>query len=441
MSDTEIWNKGVDAYNKGDFTNAYAILQPLMLNREYGARASEVVGAIDHKKSKENLGADLEKSLESAELAANAMQNTYRSNPEDPRVKRNFARAVDGIHSMRENAHIQKVLKENANASPDSIVASAVGEIRKITEEQKSVFTNEPAIVISRSEDLAKRMEKLSDAWIVLKEAIAKSVTNEQQLAAIVGEVESARDITKNAVEKLNDLSPDADMDLISGEEKFYNFHKMLILPPAAIDEGILAQTNAFADVDTINSRPWQKEALDFTQVFRAKFPQWAQMYEAQAQSDTNMPPFKKEDQAKISALALEVEKKQLELVKHELPQNQLECVKLLEEIRNLLPKNNNQNNQNNQDQQNQNKDQNQNQNQDQNKNQDQQNENQNQNEENKNEEKVKKMESQESKEDLKDMKDVDKLLRKALERSDEHERDKKERLRKAPLRPNERDW
>ena len=39
------------------------------------------------------------------------------------------------------------------------------------------------------------------------------------------------------------------------------------------------------------------------------------------------------------------------------------------------------------------------------------------------------------------DEKEIDALLRKAQERNDEHEAEKKARMRKAPLPPNERDW
>ncbi|MBQ4471077.1 MAG: hypothetical protein II946_01995, partial [Kiritimatiellae bacterium] len=37
--------------------------------------------------------------------------------------------------------------------------------------------------------------------------------------------------------------------------------------------------------------------------------------------------------------------------------------------------------------------------------------------------------------------KEIEAILRRAQERSDEHEADKKARIRKAPLPPNERDW
>ena len=48
-----------------------------------------------------------------------------------------------------------------------------------------------------------------------------------------------------------------------------------------------------------------------------------------------------------------------------------------------------------------------------------------------------KEQDQQEQKED----KEVEALLKKAQERNDEHEADKKARMRKAPLPPNERDW
>jgi tetratricopeptide (TPR) repeat protein len=114
---------------------------------------------------------------------------------------------------------------------------------------------------------------------------------------------------------------------------------------------------------------------------------------------------------------------------------------------------------QNQQDQnQEQNKDQNQDQNQDQNKDQNKdQNQNQDQDQkqdkdENKDQQQDQQPEQQEEQEqkaeeqkpqDEKspDQKEVEALIRKALERSEEHENDKRERMRKAPLSPNERDW
>ena len=71
--------------------------------------------------------------------------------------------------------------------------------------------------------------------------------------------------------------------------------------------------------------------------------------------------------------------------------------------------------------------DKNQDQNNDQDKNQDQQ------------EQQAEEKENKENK--TPDRKEVEALIRKALERSEEHDRDKRDRMRKAPLSPNERDW
>jgi hypothetical protein len=194
-------------------------------------------------------------------------------------------------------------------------------------------------------------------------------------------------------------------------------------------------------DVEQFNGRSWQQDALDYTRAFRAKFPAWARAYEQQAQSDTNKPPFTAEDQAKISALATELEKLQMECVEKSLPPSQEEAVRIINEIRELLPKDNNGGGQSqqNQDQQQKN-DQNQQQNQ-QNQDQQQQQQDQQQSEdENKDDDKDKEEPDEGDQQDSEDQ-EVEAVLKKAQERSDEHEAEKKARMRKAPLPPNERDW
>jgi cobalamin biosynthesis protein CobT len=196
---------------------------------------------------------------------------------------------------------------------------------------------------------------------------------------------------------------------------------------------------------------------LDFARAFRAKFPAWAQAYEQQAQSDTNKPPFTKEAQAVISALATEVEKAVIGL---DAPADsaagkprkgggddanravkQFEVLAKLERIRELLPKDgngggqnqNNQNDQNRQDGQN---------------NQDGQNDKQpdgdsqenDQPEKSEGEQKPEEKQPESAREE-KDDGQVEDMIRKAQERSDEHDAEKKARMKNAPLPPNERDW
>ena len=225
-------------------------------------------------------------------------------------------------------------------------------------------------------------------------------------------------------------------------EHDFTRFLKLVALPPLAVDEGLVAQSNAYLDVEAVNGREWQQDALDFTRSFRAKFPAWARDYEQQAQADTNKPPFTAEDQAKISALATELEKIQLECCEKSVPPQQLKACDILNEIRELLPKDNSGGGQG---QPQSGGQQGQNQQQDHQQNQDQQSEDgegETQGEQEEEPPEAEEAQGQEGEEEEKpEDKEIEALLKKAQERNDEHEADKKARMRKAPLPPNERDW
>lgn len=445
LSEREIWNKGYDYWAAGDMTNALATVRPLMLSRNYGARASEMAGAILSAQAKAKRAEEPEAAAKLAGEAAEAMQIALRANPQDARANRNFTRAADPVAELRETAHVAKVLKEAQGKQPDALLGEAVREARALMAAQSGVLTNAPGTALALSEALAARAAKLSDVWIPVKQGVIQAVTNQEQAAVIVGDIEAARDATKRSAELLEDMEPDAGATLGAAETAATRFWKMTIMPPGALDEGLTSQTNAFLDLPAYNNRAWQGEALDWTRAFRAKFPQWAQQYEQQAQADTNKPPFTKEQQAEIAKLAEEVEKLQAELAKSELPPKQQEALEKLARIKELMPKDNSgqgQNNQqqnpppqNDQDKKDDNKDKNRNQDQNQDKNDQQKNDGQDEQEQ-KQEEKERNAEN-----DPKNDKEVEDLLRKAQERSKEHEDEKKARMRRMPPSPNERDW
>ena len=472
-TDGETWNRGVELYRANDMTNALAVLKPLILSKTHGSRASELVGAIEFAQAQKRGGEGVAEPLRALENAAVDFQTALRANPADPRLGRNFTRAADRLPELREQAHVEKVMKELGQQDPGGLLGAGVHDVRSMMKEFPAALTNDARIAVARCEAMAKRAERLCDTWIAVKAGVAQSVTNEQQAMTITAQVEEARAATEAAAKALGDLDASAQDALSKAETSLTRFWKLAILPPAACDEAILAQTNSLIAAETVNDRDWQRESLDFTRAFRAKFPMWAQAYEQQAQSDTNKPPFTKEAQAEISALATEVEKLQIELAgeetqlakKHERKGGgkaadhavkEFEALKKLNRIRELLPKDKNggggqqnqqnqnqQNNDQNQDKQNQNQNQDQkDQNQDQDKDkqdqgQDQQNQDQEKNEEDQKKDEEKQAAAQEQKDDSQ----VEDMLRKAQERSDQHDADKKARMRKAPLPANERDW
>ena len=431
MTDGEVWNEGVEYYRAGDVTNALRVLRPLILTKSHGARAAEVVAKLEYERG--NL-----------EEAANAAQIALRAAPDDAKANRNFTRATDRLPAIREEEHLKAVLKAAEGKDPGAMLLAATKDCRALMAESGAYRTNRAEKAVALADALSKRAERLSDSWIPVRELIAQSVTNEEQAATISAQIDAARKKTKEAAKKLGDLDPEAYPLLSDAEHDFTRFVKLTVMPPAAMDEDLAAQSNAWLDVEAFNGRSWQQDALDYTRAFRAKFPAWARAYEQQAQSDTNKPPFTAEDQAKVSALATELEKIQLGCVDKSLPPEQEKALEIINEIRELLPKDPNGGGQNQQQQQKNDQQQQQQNQQQQQKNDQQQGQQQQQdeqqdqgddkNDDNKNEP------DEGDQQDAEDQ-EVEAVLKKAQERSDEHEAEKKARMRRAPLPPNERDW
>ena len=427
VTDGEVWNEGVEYYRNNDVTNALRVLRPLMLSKTHGARAAEVVAKLEYDRG--NL-----------EEAAGAAQIALRAAPEDAKANRNFTRATDGLPEARETKRINAILQAAQGKDPGSMLLAATKDARQLMAEAGSYRTNAPARAVAMADALAKRAEKLADTWIPVREVIAQSVTNEEQAATILQQIEQAQAKTKGAAKELGDLGDGGYAAMSDVEHDLTRFLKLTVMPPAAVDEGLLSQSNAWQDVEDFNGRKWQQDALDYTRAFRSKFPAWAQAYEQQAQSDTNKPPFTKEAQDKISALATELEKLQIECCAKALPPSQEKAIGILNEIRELLPKDNSSQSSQ-QSQQSQDQQQQQNQDQQQNQNQDRQSDQKQDQDPNRQQDQDKPDDQNQPEEEKEEDQELEATLKKAQERNDEHEAEKKARMRKQPLPPNERDW
>ena len=430
MGEVEQWNEGVGYYENGDATNALRVLRPLLLTKTYGARAAEVVAKLEHERG-------------NRDEAAAAAQIALRANPGDAKANRNFTRATDGLLEARETKHIDDVLKAAQGKDPGEMLKAATYDARGILSDAGSYRTNAPARAVAMSDSLSARASRLADVWIPVREVIANSVTNQEQAATILQQIGDAQAKTKKAAGELSDMDAEAYSTMCDVESSFTRFLKLTAMPPAALGEDLIAQTNAWLGLDPVNSRPWQNDALDYTRAFRQKFPAWAKAYEEQAQSDTNKPPFTAEDQAKVSALSTELEKVQIECCEKGIASLQEQALDLIRQIQELLPKDNGGQQggegQSGQNQQNQQNDQNQDQNQQQPQEQQDQGDERQQDQPEQQEEKESE-DQQKGQEDVQDQ-ELEAVLKKAQERNDEHEAEKKARMRKAPLPPNERDW
>lgn len=421
LTDGEVWNQGVDYYRAGDVTNALRVLRPLMLSRSHGPRAAEVVAKLEHERG-------------NREEAANAAQIALRAAPKDEKAWRNFTRATDNLLSERETKRIDAILKAAEGKDPGALLKSATEDARRLFVDSGTYRTNAPTRAVELADRYEARAKKLADAWIPVREVIVRSVTNEQQAATILTDLDRASALTKRAAKELGDLEPTAYSTLSEVESDFTRFLKLTVLPPAAMAEDLVCQSNVWTGAENFNRRAWTNEALDYTRAFRAKFPMWARAYEQQAQADTNKPPFTAEAQAKVSALATELEKLQLESCEKKDEAAEKRAIDVILEIRELLPKDSSGGAGQPQAQP-----------------QDKQppQENPSESPETQNESAEEPQVSpeeetpaaDESEKETPDDRELEALFKKAQERNDEHEADKRARMRKAPLPPNERDW
>ena len=415
VTDGEVWNEGVEYFRNNDVTNALRVLRPLMLSKTHGARAAEVVAKLEYDRG--NL-----------EEAAGAAQIALRAAPEDAKANRNFTRATDGLPQIRETKRINAILQAAQGKDPGSMLLAATKDARQLMTEAGAYRTNAPMRAVAMADALSKRAERLADTWIPVREVIAQSVTNEEQAATILQQLEQAQAKTKSAAKELGDLGDGGYAAISDVEHDFTRFLKLTVMPPAAMDEDLVAQSNAWMDVEDFNGRKWQQDALDYTRAFRAKFPAWAQAYEQQSQSDTNKPPFTKEAQGKISALATELEKLQIECASKSLPPSQEKALGLINQIKDLLPKDNS-SQQSQQSQSSQNQDQN-------------KKDNQQQDQQNQDQQSDQKQDQDPNEQPDQDKKDGEDQQEEEQEEDQELEATlKKARMRKAPLPPNERDW
>ena len=443
-TDSEVWNEGVEQYRAGDVTNALGTLRPLMLSKTHGPRAAEVVAAISHRRAHEPGSEDALKNLEESAAAA---QIALRAAPDDARSNRNFTRATDGLAEMRESKRIDAILKAAAGRDPGGMLLDSAYEARKLMDESLKYRERPAAEAVAAADRLAARAEKLVDSWIPVRSAVCQAVTNEEQAATIMQQLDEANARTADAAKALGDMADDAYPSLACAEADMTRFLKMTALPPTAMREDLVAQSNAWQDVEAFNGRDWQHEALDFTQAFRARFPAWAREYEERAQSDTNMAPFTAEAQAEISRLSTELEKLQLSCCETPMPPSQEEAVSIIGRILELLPKEkggggqNCQNPDKDKSGDNQDNDAKNDKEKDGGEDEEQKQEEEPQEQEGEQKEDEKEDKGEKEEEEPADEKEIEAMLKKAQERNDEHEAEIKARMRKAPLPPNARDW
>ncbi len=442
------YNSGLSSFQAGDLSAASETLLPIIALPGF-EKGAELYGAANFKAASGAVAAtNAAAKAQALERASTGFLHALRAAPDDERARRNLSRAAANIPALRSAAHLESVLAKYGQTPPQQLIGQMLDEQRRVMNDAVAVSTNgNAATLITGFEKLGERQRGNADRWIPLKQLLVDSgaITNEQQRAEVAERIEQTRDAMMRGATLLEDISPDAYGPMAQSEGAVYGFWKMLSEPPALIGEDILVQTNAYVSPDEprFPGRPDWEDALQLSQLFAERFPKWAEQVIQQRQADTNAPPFTAEDAAKIGELTESLLWIQQDAVKNEKKEERrsaaLEALKLLEQIRELLPKNPN-NQQQQQDRQQQDQQQDQQQEQDE-RQQDQQQDRQQQQEQDERQQEQKK--ERQAGEERKDEPppDIQEALRRALQREKEHEQEKQRQMRSFPLPPNARDW
>lgn len=336
--ESEIWNAGVDACLAGDLTNAVEILRPLEGSKTHGARVASIVAKAEFEAAKAQAETNLAARIGHLEAAAVAAQTALRANPLDERLKGNLALATAEIPALRDARHLQEVLASAGKKDPLAMVKQSLKDVRAVMSESGAEATAglSPEDRIVRAEAMERRVKGLSDVCLVLKEK-AKGQEGENA-GQIVEVLDNIHDEARAAARQLGDLDAEAGTAVAKVEARTTEFYRAMLEPWAALSESLDSQSNACRNVAAIGSRSWQVDALGYTQVFNAKFPQWAERYEQSRQADTNAPPLTAETRQQIEALAEQLMQEQSVCCQNPESERQENALQLIRRIMELKP-------------------------------------------------------------------------------------------------------
>lgn len=296
-------NGAIAQLRDGGTTNAAATFRDVLRAAPDLAVAQEGLGAalFDAALREDGAGTNGVTAAERVQLldeAAAAFQQALRDLPPDDARRRNLAAAASRVPALREEAHRTAILEKHAQTPPEQLLAELLRGQRAAHAAAAAALTNDSPAQIAELETAARLQQEAADLWLPLApqllQAVSSSVTNQQQLAQLQQQVVGARDRMRRASSALRDLDP-AGVDAVADSERdALQFFAMVAPPPPLVDEAILAQTNALRSAAAPGSPRTptmdQGAALAFTELFRQRFPAWADQMAAAAQQQAAVP-------------------------------------------------------------------------------------------------------------------------------------------------------
>ena len=291
---------------------------------------------------------------------------------------------------------------------------------------------------IAAGEALAEELRAQADRWVPLVDALPGKLQDEAARAEALALAQSAQTALDAAADEAEALTLGQE-PLVTGEPLAYDLWKAFAEPPALNAESIALATNALANLPPLQpARQDFPEVRALTEQFRALFPAWADQKIAESASQPRQegdpPPFTEADRDAILKDTDEV----LRLLDDaDSPEAKRQALDKLIAISKRFPKPPPKSQQ--QDQQQDKKQEENQQNQEQNQQQDDSSQDQGRQQDQQQQAQEQERQSQAKREAQAKQDDLNALLQKAIDRTKEHEDDKR-RARPA-LPPTTRDW
>ncbi len=184
--------------------------------------------------------------IDMLEKAALAFQRAARANGDGGDARSGLDAAAEVLPREREQARLQKVLKQYGDKPPAELTDEILRRQRAIAAESAAALTAAPPDRVENMEALADRQRDAADLLGPLRMALESgSATNAPpQLDMYFQALREAMLQTRTRLRDLDPRSPEA-ADTAAGG--VYNLWKELAPFPAVLQEGLLRQTNALA--------------------------------------------------------------------------------------------------------------------------------------------------------------------------------------------------
>ena len=452
-----MFNAAVAYYRAGNYERAASILQGLVQSSQTAdTRAAEGLGAALYRQA-----GNLDDAVDAETLArreatlrqaAAAFQEALRQADESDDTGHNLALLLAALPPAEEKALIARLMQDHGETAPMELLTRMLGEQRRLLDAIPQAFTNDSPGQVAQLERLAAQQKTNANLWIPLKSKLMSVMghANQEQLAALGSAMESTRDAMLDSASSLRDLDAAAYGLAATAEGNMYGMWKQFANYQEILSEDIRRQSNAVVETGQSiaallppgeRALTDQAEVQQLTRMFLIRMPD--PLPEEAAMLDDGMgpdaPPYPEGQKPSQQGLTAETHSNILDLAgqamtaqdaaldllqKGEQPAalgEQRKSLELLEEIKELLPRDPQQKPQPE-------------------KPPPQQQEPQPQPQEPPPEQQEQ-QQQEESPEEPPPEEDVAKLLERAREREQEYQDRQREQNRRMPLPPRERDW